>query len=514
MLLSFDGKANNQALLKKLDKTLDMRQQYDAAKEKRIAILKDEIKKTSLPRQLLGLYDKIYQEYYVFKLDSALVYAGKGYELASKAKDLHYQNTFAIHRALSLSIGGLYAEALETMRNIHVEATDSKMLFLYYSTYRLLYMYMAAFCNDTHYQPIYQNWEKEYLIKTIQNLSPADSQYDCYLGEKYLVIDKDYQKARKSHLSVLDKMKEGTRNYAQTCFTLANIYQALGNKGKYEEYLIRSSIADIRNSTKENTALRNLALLLYEQGDDQLERAEKYINTSMDDARFFSNRLRILENSQILPQIMKKYQDKVKKQNKSLFNFGLFSFLLVACLFVTTYYIYRQNKTLNKSKRQLAEANNQLLSINKRRESLAFIYIDLCAKYIDKLVKYQTLVKRKIKANQTAELLTMISSTHVSEEDAATFLNRFDKAFLDLYPSFVEEFNNLLCPEARIKLKMPNTMCTELRIFALIRLGVKNTADIASLLSLSTQTIYNRRSVVKSKAICKDSFEEDVMKIR
>lgn len=211
---------------------------------------------------------------------------------------------------------------------------------------------------------------------------------------------------------------------------------------------------------------------------------------------------------------MKKYQDKVKKQNKSLFNFGLFSFLLVACLFVTTYYIYRQNKTLNKSKRQLAEANNQLLSINKRRESLAFIYIDLCAKYIDKLVKYQTLVKRKIKANQTAELLTMISSTHVSEEDAATFHNRFDKAFLDLYPSFVEEFNNLLCPEARIKLKMPNTMCTELRIFALIRLGVKNTADIASLLFLSTQTIYNRRSVVKSKAICKDSFEEDVMKIR
>ena len=288
----------------------------------------------------------------------------------------------------------------------------------------------------------------------------------------------------------------------------------MGNKDKCEEYLIRSSIADIRNSTKENTALRNLALLLYEQGDDQLERAERYINTSMDDARFFSNRLRILENSQILPQIMKKYQDKVKKQNKSLFNFGLFSFLLVACLFVTTYYIYRQNKTLNKSKRQLAEANNLLLSINKRRESLAFIYIDLCAKYIDKLVKYQTLVKRKIKANQAAEHLTMISSTHVSEEDAATFLNRFDKAFLDLYPSFVEEFNNLLCPEARIKLKMPNTMCTELRIFALVRLGVKNTADIASLLFLSTQTIYNRRSVVKSKAICKNSFEEDVMKIR
>lgn len=521
LLLSFDSKANNQTLLKELDKTLEMRQQYDAIKEKRIVALKAKTMKTSQPQQLLRLYDEIYQEYYVFKLDSALAYASKGYELASKANDIHYQNLFALHRALSLSIGGLYTESLETMKDIHIEGSDRKMHFLYDCTYRTLYMYMAAFCNDKHYQPNYLNLENEYFVKATQDLSPTDLQYEYYLGEKFLVIDKDYQRARKLHQSVINKMKKNTRIYAQACFSLANIYQALGNKDKYEEYLIRSSIADIKNSTKENTALRNLALYLYEQGDSQLERAEKYINTSMDDATFFNNRLRILENSQILPQIMKKYQDKVKKQNKSLLNFGLFSFLLMACLFVTTYYIYRQNKTLNKSKRQLAEANkkmndanNQLLTINKRRENLASIYIDLCAKYIDKLVKYQTLVKRKIKVNQAAELLTMISSTHVSEEDAATFLTRFDKAFLDLYPSFVEEFNKLLCPEAQIKLKTPYTMCTELRTFALIRLGVKNTTDIARLLFLSNQTIYNCRSVVKNKALCKDTFEEDVMKIK
>lgn len=520
LLLSFDGKANNQTLLQELDRALSMRQQFDASKEKRIETLKAENRQASEPLQQLALYDKIYQEYYVYKLDSALTYANKGYELAVRAKDTHYQNLFALHRALSLSIGGLYTEALETLNAIHIDGSDHKLLFLYYSTLKTLYLYKAAFCNDRQFQPIYQRMGEEYLLKAMQHLSPKDAPYGQCLSEKYLVIDKDLKKAKAQHLAVIKEIKENTREYAQTCFSLANTYQLLGDNERYEEYLIRSSIADIKNSTKENTALRNLAVYLYEQGDEHLERAEQYINTSMDDAKFFDNRLRILENSQILPQIMKKYQEKVKRQNTSLLHFALFSCLLLACLFVATYYIYRQNKKLNNRKQQLAdsnkklnEANAQLVGINKRRENLALIYIDLCAKYIDKLVKYQTLVKRKIKANQTAELLTMMSSAHVSEDDANTFLSRFDKAFLDLYPSFVEGFNNLLHPEARFTLKIPNTLCTELRIFALIRLGVGNTTDIARLLFLSNQRIYNCRSVVKGRAICKETFEEDVMKI-
>jgi hypothetical protein len=139
--------------------------------------------------------------------------------------------------------------------------------------------------------------------------------------------------------------------------------------------------------------------------------------------------------------------------------------------------------------------------------------MDLCAKYIDKLGKYQTLVKRKIKANQAQELLQTISSARISEEDAATFLNRFDKAFLELYPTFVEEFNALLTEDARIHPKTPTTLTTELRTFALIRLGVKSTVDIAGLLFLSTQTIYNCRSVIKNKAINKETFDQDIDKL-
>ncbi len=207
----------------------------------------------------------------------------------------------------------------------------------------------------------------------------------------------------------------------------------------------------------------------------------------------------------------------------------------------TTYYIYLQNRKLATRRKELADNNQQLkvlnlklvesnrqqtdlnnqlhilnqklIDTNKHRESLASIYIDLCAKYIDKLGKYQTLVKRKIKANQAQELLQTISSTRISEEDAATFLNRFDKAFLELYPTFVDEFNALLTEDGRIQQKSPTTLTTEQRTFALIRLGIKNTADIAGLLFLSTQTIYNCRSIIKSKAINKETFVEDIQKM-
>jgi hypothetical protein len=259
----------------------------------------------------------------------------------------------------------------------------------------------------------------------------------------------------------------------------------------------------------------------------------------MEDAKFYNNRLRILEISRNLPQIMTSYQDVTERQNRHLrYAIGFIS-LLVIGLLLNSYYIYRQNRKLNVRRYELAESNNQLTDLNaqlaesnqqqadlnnqlqelnqrlvytnKHREGLASIYIDLCAKYIDKLAKYQTLVKRKIKAHKEQELLQTISSTRISEEDAATFLTRFDKAFLELYPTFVEEFNALLTEDGRIQQKSPHTLTTELRTFALIRLGVKSTADIAGLLFLSNQTIYNCRSVTKNKAINKETFDDDVM---
>ena len=201
---------------------------------------------------------------------------------------------------------------------------------------------------------------------------------------------------------------------------------------------------------------------------------------------------------------------------------------LAIILIVFVYFFMKQNRQLSLKRRELSETNNELTSLNnrlhtlndrlldtnRRREHLAKLYIDLCANFIDRLAKFELLVKRKIKANQIKELLSMASSSKLTDEDAASFLHRFDKAFLDLYPTFVDEFNELLLPDAKIWPRKGETLLTtELRIFALVRLGVSESSEIAALLFYTPRTIYNYRSQVKSRAINRDSFEQDVIKL-
>ena len=463
-LLPLTMHADNKDILTELDNTIDRRGDFIKAKEDKIALLKQQTRTERDSIHLLKLYDDIYSEYYVFKFDSAMVYAEKGYQLAVRQDNLGYINRFQLHRSQLLSISGLYSEALDILNSIDSTTVAPDTKFRYYFAYFTLYSYKTTFSDDSTYAPRYRAIAREYLVKAIDHLS-----------EKYL------------------------------------------------DYMVKASMCDLKCATMENSALQEIAIRLYEQGD--IERADHYINVSMEDAKFYNNRLRMIQISRILPQIVSTYQTTIKAQNKYLTYALVFISLLVIGLLATAFYIHRQNRLLTIQRKELADNNQQLTGLNqqlsglngqlhqlneqlvdtnKKREGLASIYIDLCAKYIDKLSKYQTLVKRKIKANQAQELLQAISSTRISEEDAATFLHRFDKAFLELYPTFVDEFNAMFPEESRIQLKSPTTLTTELRTFALIRLGVKNTADIAGLLFLSTQTIYNCRSVVKNKALNKE----------
>ena len=541
LMLSSTLMADNQAILEELDATIAKRDEFILAKENRINKLKLQIQEEHDSATILKTLDDLYNEYYVFKFDSAKAYADKGLALAVAFKDHHYTTLFTIHRSEILAIGGLYSEAKANLEAVDANKLDSNLRFKYHLALSLLYTYWTNYCNDHYYSPLYRAKADSCLIQGFKDINPQDPFYDYYMGEYCVYIKKDSREARKHYYRVLEKASEASRFYAMSSYALAGNYLDDGNEEKYVEFLAKAAMSDLKCSTMENMALQSLAVRLFQNGEEHIEQAERYINVSMEDAKFYNNRLRILEISRILPQIMTTYQDVTERQNRHLRYSISFISLLVVVLLFTAYFIYRQNRKLNIRRHELAESNNQLTDLNNQlaksnnqqtdlndqlqelnqrleytnehRERLASIYIDLCAKYIDKLGKYQTLVKRKIKAHQEQELLQTISSTRISEEDAATFLNRFDKAFLELYPTFVEEFNALLTEEGRIAQKSPTTLTTELRTFALIRLGVKNTADIAGLLFLSNQTIYNCRSVIKNKAINKDTFDDDVMRL-
>ena len=517
--------ANNAALLQKLDRVIEESETIVAEKNKKIAMLKQMAAKENNTALLLEIYHELSEEYYVFKFDSAKVYVEKGLALAKKVQNSRYIVTNTIMKAKLLSIGGLYSEAINTLNTIEPNSLgEQDMIFDYNIAYSTIYSYWADYCNDDTYSPIYRERSNAYLKTAIANIDKNNAAYDYYMGEYYVYIDKDDDKALKHYFRALEKNGMTSRVFAMASFAIANNYSAHENMEKYEEYLIKASICDILCCTKENLAIQDLAMHLFKQDNENIERARVYINTAMDDAKSYNNRLRILEISQKLPIIVSTYHKRLTTQNSTLMYAVWGISLLVVTMIVLLYFFVRQNKLLSKRRHELHVSNNmltetnerlnraneQLLDTNRKREGLAKLYIDLCAKYIDKMAKFQVMVQRKIKANQINELMSYVSSSRLNLEDADTFMKRFDEAFLNLYPSFVTEFNALLKEDEQVITKNPHSLTTELRIFALIRLGVKESSEIAALLYYTPRTIYNYRSAFKNKALDRESFEERV----
>ena len=526
--------SKTQQLRQKLDNLLEQRNALIDNKNKDINRLKKNLTTSENTLKLLQTYEQLFEEYYVFQFDSAMTYLNKGIELAKETQNTYYYNSNTISKAELLSIGGLYSEAIHEIEQVDTTGLDKAQHFEYYFSLFRIHTYWADFCNDKTYTPTHRLKAQEYLKKAMPFCDETDKTYEYYLGEYAVFVLNNPQAARAHYIKAIKQLPQNSRFYAMSCFALSGSYGNEGNTEKQEEFLLLSSIADIENCTMENFALQNLAMYIFEHNKDELDLAQQYIQTALEDAHFYNNRLRIIEISSKLPVIVSSYQQTLNQRNKVQMTAIIVISLLLLFLLSAVFYIVKQTKRLSLQQQELQKNNNQLSELNtqqkelntqlhdlnallvdtnRKRERLAKLYIDLCAKYIARLKKQQTLVKRKIKANQITELLSQLSSERLSEEDAATFLSRFDKAFLDLYPDFTEELNSLLLPEGQIQNKNTDELTTEQRIMALIRLGVKESAEIADLLFYSPQTIYNYRSVLKGKAINKETFEEEVMKL-
>ena len=526
--------SKTQQLRQKLDNLLEQRKTLIDNKNKDINRLKKNLTTSENTLKRLQTYEQLFEEYYVFQFDSAMTYLNKGIKLAKETQNTYYYNSNTISKAELLSIGGLYSEAIHEIEQVDTTVLDKAQHFEYYFSLFRIHTYWADFCNDKTYTPTHRLKAQEYLKKAMPFCDETAKTYEYYLGEYAVFVLNNPQAARAHYVKAIKQLPQNSRFYAMSCFALSGSYGNEGNTEKQEEFLLLSSIADIENCTMENFALQNLAMYIFEHNKDELDLAQQYIQTALEDAHFYNNRLRIIEISSKLPVIVSSYQQTLNQRNKVQMTAIIVISLLLLFLLSAVFYIVKQTKRLSLQQQELQKNNNQLSELNRqqkelntqlhglnallvdtnsKRERLAKLYIDLCAKYIARLKKQQTLVKRKIKANQTTELLSQLSSERLSEEDAATFLSRFDKAFLDLYPDFTEELNSLLLPEGQIQNKSTDELTTEQRIMALIRLGVKESAEIADLLFYSPQTIYNYRSVLKGKAINKETFEEEVMKL-
>ncbi len=482
-------------------------------------------------RTRLDCYHDISQAYYVTEFDSAMHYADLALQVALQLADSTAIHQHLISKAELLAFRGMYSEADELLSHIDEASLSDELRFAYLITAFRVNQYRADYLADDTYAPPYREHGFDCLRRAMPLLSTDNAAYDYYAGEYNIFIRHDEQQAMRHYHRAVERLPQTSRLYAMSCFALASNYRSKGATDLCTVYLTRAAISDLINSSKEGMALQDLAEVLFASNPPQLERAQRYVNIAMADAQRSNNRLRTLDIARKSPDIILTYQSLLSQQNRSL-RFALWGFSLLAVLMVALIvFIVRQNSLLGQRRHALAESNSQLsnlntqlgdlnaqladtngrlVQVNKRRESLAKVYIDLCATYIHRLERFQLLVQRKIKAKQTSELLSAISSQRLSAEENAAFMHRFDKTFLELYPTFVDEFNALLFDGEQITLPHSSTLTTELRIFALIRLGVKESSEIAALLQFAPRTVYNYRSAFKTRVRNREQFEQQV----
>ncbi len=487
-------------------------------------------------RQQYDINRKLFEEYKTYISDSAIHYAQNNLKIAYELNDSYAISETKLILASAYSIAGMFIESLDLLKSIEKRNLTYELKVSYYDNYKLLYGYYAQ---NNFYTSGYNKRSAIYRDSLLGLLDTNFTHYKIVYADK--LYDNDQLKDAKEILTnLLNQSKEENHERAILAYALANVYKKEGNIEMQKKYFTLSAICDIKNNIKENASLQALALVLYEMGD--IENAYQCIKSSMEDAIFCNARLRTFEVSKIFPIIDSAYQEKTLKQREELKRFLLLISILSVFLVIALIFVYRQmkkvarirkklhlsNLKLNEVNRNLQEANDKLKATNLKFTELntelseanqikeAYIghFLDLCSTYIDKLQKFQNSINRKLTENKREELLKILRSNEMIDNELKELYDNFDHIFLHLYPNFVEDFNSLLLEEERFVLKHNELLNVELRIFALIRLGITDSSKIAAFLHYSANTIYSYRTRVRNKAaVPRHEFESLVMKI-
>ena len=506
---------NNSKLLIKLDDAINTRQKYMSIKESRIDSLRQLLNPSLSLIEEYGINDQIYDEYLPYRYDSAMAYIEKNKVIAEKIKIPKYQQKTEIKTSRLLSTGGLFRESLNKLGSIDRANIDESLLYDYYSVLEWTYQANAEYINDDKYTLLYNKYSDTYRDSILLILPKEDKLYQSYLGTTFFA-NNDLDNAEKILLSLYKTLDVDTRLYAIVTYKLTKIYSRKGMTDEQEKFLILASISDQMCPLKENKAMQDLAIFLYKNRKDNksLNKAYEYIQLSMEDALFYNNRLRVVQISQKLPIILKAYQYKKAQETKNLKITILIISLLSITMIGMLFYIYRQIKIIKLVRHNLTKTNNKLHLDNINKEKHLGLFMDLASSYIDKLSASKEFARRKLQANQIDDLIKFVNSPKAIDAELKDFFSKFDASFLDLFPTFVEDINKLLYDDQQIKLKKENELNAELRIYALIRLGINDSAQIISFLRYSPQTVYNYRAKTKNRAkIDKDDFEKRIMDI-
>lgn len=531
-----------QPTLDDLDKVISHSKEYTKKYEQEVGILKSKYVHAKSAQDKLAASRELFTKYKSSILDSAYAYAERKLHYA---KILHnYEDS--VYSELDIADifnkTGNYVESYKILSGLEHKPMSADMRKYYLSLYGNLYEGLRE-TSITAYQRADNERRRIMFRDSLKNMKDKQSDWD---KAEFLCSQNKYTDALHCLFDSYKKLSYEDREMGYVAFAISDIYRQINETDKEKQYLIISAIADLKNNVKEYISLRRLATLLYEEGD--VKRAYRYMRKSMEDATFCNARLRILEISDALPIIDKAYESMQKtEQENILYGFSLVSILVVMLCFMM-YFTRKQlkkiaqarraletsNKSLNDMNLQLNSLNSQLslangklnetnatlqdtnLSLfesNKIKNIYIMEFMNKCSAYIDKLEDYRRSLNKLAVAGKIQELYKQLKSNALVEQEIEEFFEDFDRIFLKIFPNFVISFNGLMKQEELIEPKKPGRLNTELRIYALMRLGIGDNEKIAAFLRCSRQTIYSYRSRIRLRSLFPDDFEERVVKI-
>lgn len=522
-----------QKLIETLDSVMQARTAYERKKELQLDNLKSLLRaeNTSLENKYF-ITNKIIEIYEYYSFEEALKYIEYNLKCAKELKNNYFIEECKLKLSKLLISSGRYKESVDLLSEINKNALDPKLLSYYYSDYSGLYKRLSFYTSFNESRKNYQELYEIYRDSLVTTL-PKNSEGIFALIEKKQRDEGHYKEALITNDKRLSKLKTDSRLFALVAFERSISYMLIGDTEQQKKYLIHSAIADIKNAVKDNASMTELATILFKEGD--FERAYKFINFSFEDAEKYNSPLRFVNISNILPVITKAYESSANRQKTKLKTLLIYISILAAFLLVLVFFVYKQIKKLSLTRNNLKVANNELKTLNLKlsqsNENLNALYdelsksdkvkvnslgvfLNLYSDYINKLELYRKMVRRHLVNNKINDLINLTKSNEIINSEIKLFNKNFDEAFLHIYPDFVEKLNLLLKDGSKVKCNLNSKeLSTEIRIFALIRLGIKSSSQISKILRYSVNTIYNYRVKVKNNALDRENFETNISSI-
>ena len=520
---------NENPLLERLDETLDMKETYQGYFRNRIAVLRDLMYEQNDPEQIYNIRKRMALAYKTHSFDSTLNCLLANRELAISMNDRRKKTETDFMLVEAYTMAGYHVEAGDILGAYKVHDVPSDMLEAYYDASHCFFGETMAYAtSDDIYAE--KGAKRDSLRNILLDVTEEGTLewYDLKREEAESV--QDMLMAREYALRMMDKSEVNTPEYARSAYFYANTFDG----PEREEWLIRSAIADCMCATNDYASLNEISRILFERGD--IDRAFKYsADHCMADALAYNGRLRSWQISKFFPEIERAYQDKHSRQTRHMaaamavaVGLMIILLLLLLLIFKRQQILESMRTKLQESYMQIDERNRDLVSINNRlvalnsqmqeadkvKQEYITLFLGILSENISKTRQYRHHVLKSIRQGNTKALVEEIELLPSIDDDIMEFYKMFDETFVNLYPDFVDKFNELLVDGAAIVPKGDDILTPELRIFALIKLGITDSSKIASLLHYSANTIYNYRAKIKNKARgSRNEFETAVRNI-